>query len=110
MLADRTLAEAKVVFSPFATEHLARAVQLASQLMKIADRRLGKAGLTDAIDEIEKTRKQMEIPGLVEHATKLFITHHPLARMHIRLRPLEQRQPNLVRPSKPSVTKSRERT
>ena len=37
---------------------------------------------------------------MVQYATQLFLTHHPEARDQIKFKPLEIRQPELVRPSR----------
>jgi hypothetical protein len=89
-------------FSEFFNPDQERAVELASRLMQIADEKGGEEGLADAVTEIERARDTADMPRLVQHATKLFLTHHPQARAKLRLRPLEQRQPDLVRPSKAS--------
>ena len=86
-------------FSEFFNPHQERAVELASRLMQIADEKGGDEGLADAVTEIERARDVAEMPRLVQHATKLFLTHHPGARARLRLKPLEQRLPDLVRPS-----------
>lgn len=86
-------------FSTFVPEDLNRAVYFASRFMAFADRKPGAEGLTDAVADIERAEEK-ERPGLVQHAVKLFLTHHPGARESLRLQPLEERQPNLVRSSK----------
>ncbi|MFN6516196.1 MAG: hypothetical protein RMY29_017085 [Nostoc sp. CreGUA01] len=87
-------------FSSYVNEDVEKATALASRLMQIAEKKGGEAGLADAIEETERILGT-EIPGLVQYALKLFITHYPEARAKLKLRPLEQRQPNLVRPSNP---------
>lgn len=89
-------------YSEFSSPDRERAVELASRLMRIADEKGGEEGLTDAVLEIERERDTAEMPSLVQHATELFLTHHPEARDKLRLKPLEKRQPDLVRPSKVS--------
>ncbi|WP_414571079.1 tyrosinase family protein [Nostoc sp. CCY 9925] len=86
-------------FSPFVNEDLERAVTLASRLMQIAENKGGEAGIVSALEEIEQ-QSATEIPGLVQYAVKLFITHYPQARALIKVKPLEERQPNLIAPSK----------
>jgi hypothetical protein len=51
------------------------------------------------VSELEREREVAEMPRLVQHATKLFLIHHPEARAKLRLLLLEKRQPDLVRPS-----------
>lgn len=86
-------------FSPFVNEDLERARDIASELMDIANKKGGEAGLSEAVSEVEQ-RLGEEKPGLLQYAVKLFVTHHPEARERFRLKPLEKRQPNIVRPSK----------
>jgi hypothetical protein len=69
--------------------------------MEKADEKGGEEGLADAVAEIERARDATDLPRLVQLATKLFLLHHPGARARLRLRPLEQRQLDLVRPSEP---------
>lgn len=91
---------ARTVFSEFDSEQRQRATALASRLMVIADREGGEEGLAAAIDEVEREQRGEDVPGLAQHALKLFVTHHPLARRELRLKPLEKRQPNAVRSSR----------
>jgi hypothetical protein len=86
-------------YSDFSSPDRQRAVELASRLMRVADAKGGEEGLADAVSEIERERAAAEMPRLVQDATELFLTHHPEARDKLRLRPLEKRQPDLVRPS-----------
>ena len=88
-------------YSEFSSPQRRRATELASRIMKIADEKGGDEGLADAVREIERARDTEEMPRLVQHATQLFLTHHPEARDKLRLKPLEKRQPDLVRPSRP---------
>ncbi len=87
-------------YSEFSYSHQQRAIELASNLMQIANEKGGEEGLEDAVSEIERVRDTAEMPRLVQHATELFLTHHPVARDKLRLKPLEKRQPDLVRPSR----------
>jgi hypothetical protein len=91
-------------YSPFNVSHQQRAIELTSRLRQIAEEKGGEEGLADAVTEIERARDTAEMPRLVQHATKLFLMHHPEARAKLRLKPLEQRQPDLVRPSTPRRT------
>src|SRR5215216_7680333 len=86
-------------YSEFSSPQRQRAVELASRLMQIADEKGGEEGLADAVSEIERARDTEEMPRLVQHATELFLTHYPEARDKLRLKPLEKRQPDLIRPS-----------
>jgi hypothetical protein len=89
-------------YSEFSDPYRQRAIELASRLMRVADEKGGEEGLADAVSVIEQARDEEAMPSLVQHATELFLTHHPEAREKLRLRPLEKRQPDLVRPSKAS--------
>lgn len=86
----------KPMFSAFVDEHVSQASELAQQFIAIAD----KHGLPAAVDAIEAAIQDEPIAGLVQYAVKLFLTHHPEARSKIKLKPLESRQPNLIRPSR----------
>ncbi len=86
-------------YSDFSSPDRQRAVELASRIMGVANEKGGEEGLADAVSEIERERAATEMPRLVQHATELFLTHHPEARDKLRLEPLEKRQPDLVRPS-----------
>ncbi len=88
-------AKPRTLFSAFVDEHMERASELASQFIKIADEK----GLAAAIEAISAAQKEEPIAGLVQYALELFLTHHPEARATLKLKPLEVRQPNLVRPS-----------
>jgi hypothetical protein len=87
-------------YSEFFPPHQQMANELLSRLIQIADEKGGEEGLADAVAEIERARDAAAMPRLVQHATRLFLIHHPEARTKLRLKPLEQRQPDLVRPSK----------
>jgi hypothetical protein len=89
-------------YSEFFPPHQQMADVLFSRLMQIADEKGGEEGLADAVAEIERERDAADMPRMVQHATRLFLMHHPEARAKLRLKPLEQRQPDLVRPSKES--------
>lgn len=62
-------------FSAFNREQVGRATALASRLMEIADAQGGDEGLAAAVQEMERLL-ETEIPGLVQHAVKLFLAHH----------------------------------
>ncbi|WP_041619446.1 hypothetical protein [Stanieria cyanosphaera] len=86
----------KPMFSAFVDEHISQASELAQQFIAIANER----GVPAAVDAIKEALQTESIAGLVQYAVKLFLTHHPEARSKIKLKPLENRQPNLVRPSR----------
>lgn len=83
------------LFSAFVDEHMARASELASHFIKVADTQ----GLGAAVEAIETALAQEPVAGLVQYALQLFLTHHPEARGTFKVKPLEVRQPNLVRSS-----------
>lgn len=85
-------------FSEFILQDVQRSREISEHLKQIADAKGGIDGLADAVSEAERLHPT-ERPGLVQHATKLFVTHHPLARQTFALKPLEKRQPGLVTPS-----------
>lgn len=99
--AGLTFAEAaeRAAFSDFVPEHLAGARELAERLIGIA----GADGMEAAIAAAEELQESEEWAGEVQYALKLFVTHHPEARRALRLRPLESRQPGLVRASAPAA-------
>jgi hypothetical protein len=87
-------------YSEFFNSDRRRATELASSLMQRADEKGGEEGLADAVSSIERALDTEDKPSLVQHATELFLTHYPEARDKLRLKPLEKRQPDLVRPSR----------
>jgi tyrosinase len=88
------------VFSEFDSAQRDRGIELASRLMRIASEVGGDAGIAAALEEADRAERTERVAGLVQYAVKLFVTHHPEARAKLRLKPLEKRQPNLVRPSR----------
>jgi len=62
-------------FSAYDLEGMERATALAGRFMEIADATGGEEGLAAAVDEMEQVLAT-EPPGLVQHAVKLFLTHH----------------------------------
>lgn len=88
-------------YSEFYIPHQQMTATLVSRVMQVADETGGEEGLADAVAELEREREVAEMPRLVQHATRLFLIHHPEARAKLRLLPLEKRQPDLVRPSNP---------
>jgi len=83
---DTATAEAKIAstegpsrrFLPFIPSELDRALELASELMRIADAEGGEAGVAAALAEAER-RADVEDVQLVRHAIELFIVHDPEA-------------------------------
>lgn len=75
------------LFSAFINEDLERARDLAGRLIDIANTKGGDAGLADAIAAAEQALGT-EMPGLVQYAVELFVTHYPPARGKFPLKPL----------------------
>ncbi len=65
-------------FSPFLPSELDRALELAGELMRIADGQGGDEGVAAALAEAGR-RSQVEDVQLVRHALEIFIVHHPEA-------------------------------
>jgi hypothetical protein len=63
-------------FGPFVEDHLERAGQLAGELIRIAEEESPNAALAEA-------EGSTEMPGVVQHAVKLMITHSPAARAEL---------------------------
>src|SRR5256885_419326 len=82
-------------FTAFMPDDVRQAVDLATDWMSIANKGGGVNGLAEAVGAISESLGRYR-PGLVEHATMLFLTHYPEARSHLVVRSLEERQPNLV--------------
>jgi len=80
-------------FSPFISEHLQRAVNLADRLMAIADETPGEDGLRAALEEAD--RAMADDPGAASHALMMFITHHP-AGSQLPIPALEERHPEIL--------------
>ncbi len=85
-------------FSEFFRPDVRRATRLAQEMAETAPPGEGDEGLSRALDVAERSMGA-DPSGVVEHAVKLFLTHHAPARDRLRLRPLEERQPGLVVPS-----------
>jgi tyrosinase len=88
-------------FSPFISEHLQRAVDLAGRFMAIADQTPGEDGLKAVLDEAE--RAMAGDPGAATHALMMFITHHHEG-SQLPIPALEERQPQIVALSARAVT------
>jgi hypothetical protein len=80
-------------FSPFISEHLQRAVNLADRLMAIADATPGEDGLRAALEEADQA--MADDPGAASDALMMFITHHP-AGSQLPIPALEERQPEIL--------------
>jgi len=63
---------------------VAKATALASRFMEITDEKGGDEGLEAATQEMERMLKTEEISGLVQHAARLFLTHHKEASERLR--------------------------
>ncbi|MEA2704754.1 MAG: hypothetical protein QOD63_2699, partial [Actinomycetota bacterium] len=91
-------------FSPFVDGDLDRATALAAEMMAAAERGGGPPDPAAAMDLME-SRLGTEVPGLVQYALALFLTHYPPARAELTLPALEERQPELVLPSSPGFAR-----
>jgi hypothetical protein len=78
------------LFAGFLPEDRDLASRLSGDTMRIANRTVGVQGLRNAVDHLKSAIGKHPL-GTVERATKLFITHHPFAREHLVLMPLERR-------------------
>lgn len=81
-------------FSAFVSEDLERATVLAGEMMQAAER----DGIAAAVQAVAANAAQVseELPGLVQYAFELFVTHYPPAREAFTFHSLERRQPALV--------------
>jgi len=86
------------LFAPFNPSDAARADIIAALCEKKAEKLGGLIGLEEAVNHLYEVVGRFPA-GLVEHATKLFLTHYPPAREIFYMRSLEERQPGMVRPS-----------
>ncbi len=84
-------------FSPFDSVQLGQALDLAARFMDIANRTSGGA-LDAVLNEAERVASHVD-PESVRYALMVFIVHHPKGNL-LRIRPLEQRAPDVVLPSK----------
>jgi len=75
-----------------------RAGALAALCKKITEEDGGLEGLEHSIDELYDSLGELPI-GMVEYATKIFLTHSPTARKYLRIIGLEERQPRMIQPS-----------
>jgi hypothetical protein len=66
-------------FSVFDSRHLNRAMDVAAELMRLADSAPNEDGLAAALDHYEGLGGQ-ENPDLVDYALMVFITHHAKGR------------------------------
>ena len=87
-------------FAPFLPDDKIRASALSALCKKIAKEQEGLKGLEAAIDRLYESLEHSPF-GMVEYATKLFLTHYQPARELLQIRSLEERQPGVVLPSLP---------
>lgn len=86
-------------FSSFLPSDQQRASALAALCMKVADEEGGLRGLELAINQLYERLGRRPV-GMVQYATKLFLTQYRPAREHLVIRSLEERQPAAVSPSR----------
>lgn len=82
--------DANRLFAGFLPEDRDLASRLSGDSMRIANKTGGVMGLRLAVDHLKTAIGNYPV-GTVERATKLFITHHPLAREQLVIMPLERR-------------------
>ncbi len=86
-------------FSIFDERHLARATEVAAELMELAGAGSTEDGLEEALNHYERLQGR-ENPDLLDYALLLVITHHPRGRLLTHsVPPLTLRNPELVAPS-----------
>jgi hypothetical protein len=85
-------------FTEFLAEDRHRADAMAAVCKKIATRVGGISGLEAAVDYLFE-RLGTCPDGMVEHASKLFLTGYAPAKGYLVVRSLEERQPGFVQPS-----------
>ena len=87
-------------FAPFVSDDKLRAGALAAYWGKVAKRIGGLEGLTVVVDHMYECLEDDSYKiGMVEHAVMVFLTHSALARQHLVMRSLEERQPGMVKAS-----------
>lgn len=86
-------------FSPFFIDDVMRATDVTAELMRAANAAPDPDAAWDAVSERAKAALMSEDRGLVRHALKVFMTHHPVGRRQ-RIAPLEARAPHRVIPSR----------
>jgi hemocyanin-like protein len=86
-------------FSFFDERHLARAIEVAAELMERAGTGSTEDGLERALDHYERLQGR-ENPDLLDYALMVLITHHPRGRILAHaIPPITLRNPELVAPS-----------
>lgn len=86
-------------FSVFIPEHLDAAMELVEEFNEIADEKKGEAGINAVFDRFEAKGGQHN-PRMLEHALKLFLTHHPAGRaLSDKIPTLEESHPHLIKSS-----------
>lgn len=85
------------LFAPFSVHDKQRASALASAWMKMVqiDKSSVIRGMNRAVDHMYESLGKYPT-GMVEHAVKVFLTHHEPARKMLTISPLSVRQPGLV--------------
>jgi tyrosinase len=86
-------------FSVFEEQHLTRALEVAAELMRLANAEPAEDAVEQALDYYEQLGGQ-EHPDLLDYALIVFITHHPRGRaLTHAIPPITLRNPELVAPS-----------
>ncbi len=92
-LGAQTRAAGAAPFSVFMPEHQEQAVELAAEMMDVANRE----GVEAALGRAERAAEEVSVE-LAQFALMVFITHHPEGQ-RLPLPPLEERIPEHVKPS-----------
>jgi hypothetical protein len=91
-------AENDRLYAEFLRSDKSRASGMAAVCMKRAKRVGGVEGLEAAINYLYESLDRSPA-GMVEYATKLFLTHYGPAREMLQIRSLEEREPSRLTPS-----------
>src|SRR6185503_16714706 len=83
----------RLAFSVFLPLHQERALEVVEEMMKLAD----EQGLDAALERAERAANEESVQ-LAQYALMVFIISHPLGK-EIPIEPLQDRQPQLVRPT-----------
>jgi tyrosinase len=91
-------------FSLFVPEQLKEAIDLAAELMELANATEGEEGLQRVLDAVEATVRDRDIE-LVKYALMVFVTHHPKGRL-LPIPSLDRRAPEAILPSRTTATRA----
>ena len=86
-------------FSNFIPSHQEQAIEIAAELMTIANDHPGDAGLQLVLERVQQVSQRTSVE-LAKYTLLVFITHHPEGQ-RLPIPPLEEREPDSVEPSRP---------